>query len=438
MDDWEFVKTLGSFMPEDFGILHGALIFFILIMYTKWGNYSRLLRRFDFYQGYHKVHELLTLDDDVNPQRLFDHIGMTRSQFLALTHKLRVSKKVKDGSSVSIEEKLMLFLCVCKRSFQYQAGLTFNRAASNTSKAVNEVLTAIISLKSEYVSLNNQYVAHIVDDYRYRHFFDNGNLPLGAFDGTHIGMNLTNKHENCQRKWWSTEGPCTNVFAAINFILEFVFVFAGWEGSAHDSRVLTDARNFGFREVPLAGILYHFYWLADKAYSLSPWCLTPFMGQRYHLGQFDAFAPATREELFNFYHASLRNYIERGFGILKKRYPILLSMNAYSLAKQIKMIEACFILHNFIIVTPRLPTELEDIYLKEAQDIIEFEKLNNANILNLDLPPAGHIFPNPDQGVNPAGLDAGADAVAWRYRIADAMWADYLAYRQQNDLAGPQ
>ena len=32
-----------------------------------------------------------------------------------------------------------------------------------------------------------------------------------------------------------------NVLAACNFDLEFIYVLSGWEGSAHDSKVLQDA-----------------------------------------------------------------------------------------------------------------------------------------------------------------------------------------------------
>ena len=32
-----------------------------------------------------------------------------------------------------------------------------------------------------------------------------------------------------------------NVLAACNFDLEFMYVLAGWEGSAHDSKLLNDA-----------------------------------------------------------------------------------------------------------------------------------------------------------------------------------------------------
>ena len=32
-----------------------------------------------------------------------------------------------------------------------------------------------------------------------------------------------------------------NVLAAVDFDLRFTYVLAGWEGSAHDTRILTDA-----------------------------------------------------------------------------------------------------------------------------------------------------------------------------------------------------
>ena len=37
------------------------------------------------------------------------------------------------------------------------------------------------------------------------------------------------------------DGTMQNVLAAISFDLKFTYVLAGWEGSAHDSRVLNDA-----------------------------------------------------------------------------------------------------------------------------------------------------------------------------------------------------
>lgn len=43
-----------------------------------------------------------------------------------------------------------------------------------------------------------------------------------------------------------------NVLAACNFDLEFIYVLSGWEGSAHDAKVLQDAltRNSNRLQVP--------------------------------------------------------------------------------------------------------------------------------------------------------------------------------------------
>ena len=37
------------------------------------------------------------------------------------------------------------------------------------------------------------------------------------------------------------DGTTQNVLAAVSFDLKFTYVLAGWEGSAHDLRVLNDA-----------------------------------------------------------------------------------------------------------------------------------------------------------------------------------------------------
>ena len=47
-------------------------------------------------------------------------------------------------------------------------------------------------------------------------------------------------------------------------------------------------------------------------------------------------------------HSSLRNMIERSFGVLKMKWRILLKLPKYSVNKQSKIIVACMTLHNFI------------------------------------------------------------------------------------------
>ena len=65
-----------------------------------------------------------------------------------------------------------------------------------------------------------------------------------------------------------------NVLGVCNFDLTFSYVLCGWEGSAHDSRLLDDAKNKGLPLPP--GKFY----LGDAGYALSWTCLTPYRGVR--------------------------------------------------------------------------------------------------------------------------------------------------------------
>nr|KAJ0218473.1 hypothetical protein LSAT_V11C300143840 [Lactuca sativa] len=52
---------------------------------------------------------------------------------------------------------------------------------------------------------------------------------------------------------------------------------------------------------------------------------------------------------FNQSHAKLRNVIERAFGLLKSRFPILKRMTPFPLVTQRNIVITCFALHNYII-----------------------------------------------------------------------------------------
>jgi hypothetical protein len=54
------------------------------------------------------------------------------------------------------------------------------------------------------------------------------------------------------------------------------------------------------------------------------------------------------KETFNYAHSSLRNVIERAFGVLKMKWRILLEIPSYPAETQTHIICACMALHNFI------------------------------------------------------------------------------------------
>ena len=124
--------------------------------------------------------------------------------------------------------------------------------------------------------------------------------------------------------------------------------------------------------------------------------------------------PAKKEELFNLRHAQLRNVIERIFGVLKRKFRILLLPVEYDLEIQARLPAALSAIHNFT-------RDLES-------DIMEPDN-NGAHI----------DFGNYGGGHGGGQFEAeglGADneeAVAMRDRIAEKMWVDYQNYIQDDE-----
>jgi len=73
--------------------------------------------------------------------------------------------------------------------------------------------------------------------------------------------------------------------------------------------------------------------------------------------------PSKLQRVFNLHHASAQNAIERSFGILKKRWSILRTPSFFDIKTQIRIINACFVLHNFI------RDEQQTNQLLEVQDL---------------------------------------------------------------------
>jgi hypothetical protein len=128
--------------------------------------------------------------------------------------------------------------------------------------------------------------------------------------------------------------------------------------------------------------------------------------------------PANKEELFNLRHAQARNVIERIFGVLKRRFRILLIGPEYSVKFQAKIPSALCAIHNFI----------------HRHDPKEGELPGGD-------PEHSNVGSNAgDEGVqqmNYAEHGVPEEVTARRDRIAQAMWESYQrileARRQEND-----
>src|SRR5262249_54963638 len=107
---------------------------------------------------------------------------------------------------------------------------TVRRYFYNVLQSVNRMAKNIIKprdLTFQRVSDKIRY------DYRYWLYFRG---CIGAIDGTHILVIVPSDEKT---KYVGRKGvPTQNVMAICDFDMLFTFVCAGWEGTAHDSRIL--------------------------------------------------------------------------------------------------------------------------------------------------------------------------------------------------------
>lgn len=148
------------------------------------------------------------------------------------------------------------------------------------------------------------------------------------------------------------------------------------------------------------------FYLVDAGFMLRDGFIAPFRGTRYHLKEYTNRGPESQKEIFNHRHASLRNAIERAFGVLKKRFSILASGAEpnYNVETHSEIILACCILHNFLMgVDPdeRLIAEVDS-------------ELTNEDIVT------------EENTASRGRSESGRRGIMIRNRIAQEMWEDYV------------
>ncbi|XP_047178658.1 putative nuclease HARBI1 [Vigna umbellata] len=270
------------------------------------------------------------------------------------------------------------FINLCERLRTTCVTFFFHRSGAMVSKHFHDVLNAILTLELEFLTQPSGDDVHpyVLNNNRFYPYFKD---CLGAIDRTHVRVRVarTDAPRFRGRKDWPTQ----NVLAVCDFDMKFTYVLAGWEGTTSDSRIL---KNVLDRDDPL----------------VIPQVLTPYRGVRYHLKEFTRTGPQNADELFNHRHSSLRNVIERTFGVLKKRFPRG-SEPHYGLETMTDIILACCILHNFI-----RGVDIDDPLLNEV-----YNELNEGEDHNV----SSSQVREDDYRVGTTIRDA----------IANEMWRDY-------------
>ncbi|EEF36147.1 conserved hypothetical protein [Ricinus communis] len=129
----------------------------------------------------------------------------------------------------------------------------------------------------------------------------------------------------------------TNILRVFDPKINSSYVLPSWEGSVSDSQILGDALHRRHEK----------YYLVDAKYINGLGCLAPYQETRYHLNLWRGNTPTNYKELFNLQDSSAINTIERAFGLLKKWWAIFWTLSFLDKKTQVRIINACFIVHNF-------------------------------------------------------------------------------------------
>ena len=160
-------------------------------------------------------------------------------------------------------------------------------------------------------------------------------------DGFHVPVVVPIK---IQAEFWDRKNQTsTNNLVVVNFDRRITYLLVGWEGSCHDARLLSNARDRGF-------IIPHGkFVLADAGFRNEKDVLTPYRGVRYHLQEFamGRAGPQNAQELFNLRHSQMRVIVECTIGIMKERWHIINDIPSYAPELQAQITRAAGILHNF-------------------------------------------------------------------------------------------
>ncbi|KAK5786333.1 hypothetical protein PVK06_040969 [Gossypium arboreum] len=213
-------------------------------------------------------------------------------------------------------------------------GSRYYRSIETIHDYYRVVLRAILKLYKLVIRLPDESTpSEIINNPRFYPYFKD---CIGALDENHVRASVP---FSIQGRFHSRKGGTTqNVLAAITFDLKFSYVPTGWKGSAHDTRILSDAlsRPRGLR-VPK---------------------------------EFSAQGLENAKELFNLRHSSLRITIECVLGILKKRFRVLDAEPFWNFQTQLDIVLACCIIHNHIIGVD--PSDLlnQGLYEELESDLI--------------------------------------------------------------------
>ncbi|XP_062609347.1 uncharacterized protein LOC134271110 [Saccostrea cucullata] len=234
-------------------------------------------------------------------------------------------------------KQLLVFMCyMSNKVTMREIGHYFDIGQST----VHGVLKRVNSAFNENLSKIIQWPDFIEQQRIAQDFQLQSGLPdiIGALDGTHIRLSscIGGDNDYINRKHF----PSIQLQVVVDNDLMLRDIYTGWPGSTHDARVL---RNSSLFTNATAGQYFDVnkYIIADSAYPLKAWLITPFKDNgRLNINQ----------RRFNRVLSSARQVVERAIGHLKQRFRRLQEITIHDSDEIVKTIVSGCILHNLCIL----------------------------------------------------------------------------------------
>jgi hypothetical protein len=232
------------------------------------------------------------------------------------------------GGALSPVSKIKICLrYLADPGYQKGIGQELGVSQATVSRTVNTVVDSIVSQASEYIKFptTNVEIMKAKQLWQRKYKFP---TAIGIIDCTHIGILKPNHHGD---EYINRKGkPTLNVQATCDANETFTSVDVSWPGSVHDSRIWKNSQVRLLMQSKENAVL-----IGDQGYGLEPCLMTPFKNP----------TPGA-EHKFNVLLKKERVTIERCFGQLKRRFPILQYVCRVKLENVPKVIVTCIVLHN--------------------------------------------------------------------------------------------
>ncbi|TYK15290.1 retrotransposon protein [Cucumis melo var. makuwa] len=313
---------------------------------------------------------------------------MDMRTFAILCHLLRTVSGLSSIEIVDVEEIVAMFLHVLVHDVKNRViQREFVWSGETVSRHFNLVRLAIVRLYEELIKrpvpVTNNY-----NDQRWK-CFEN---CLGALDGTYIKVNVPATDRTTFRM---RKGEIAiNVLDVCDTKGNFVYVLPGWEGSAADSRILSDAF---FHEKMDYMILLSVRCGLSKRGGVS----RPVQRPVVPFARVTCCWKCADKCKGVLQHSSVRNVIEHAFGVLKDRWAILRGKLYYPQQVQCRTILACCLLHNLI--------NRETTYCNDVNDVDEGDSTYATTTASEDI----HYIETTNEWSQ------------WREKLAESMFTDW-------------